>query len=405
MELLPRLRVDLDFFPSDSAEHPGLVIRDPLRYSDSVLVIPPVLVPCLALFDGEHSRLDLKELLVRITGQLQVSELEESLLGTLQAAGFLEDERFELLKRQKEQEFAGLEQRMASHAGAAYPDEPEALKRTLSSYLDGGPQREALESLVGVAAPHVSPWGGADCYRAAYTALSQQHKDKTFVILGTSHYGPPGRFGLTRKPFATPLGLAQTDQDLVEKLARQPAAIAEDYHQAIEHSIEFQVIFLQHLFGPDVRIVPILCGSFFLNLLQGKRPEEDKPVARFFDQLAEIGVLESHRLIWILGIDLAHMGRRYGDQRSAFAFSGWMNEIAQQDRQRLDRIAEGDREGFWEMLGRQDELRWCGSAPLYTFLQVAPRIKAKVRAYHQWQIDPQSVVSFAALSFHSAGTS
>ena len=31
-------------------------------------------------------------------------------------------------------------------------------------------------------------------------------------MLGTSHYGTPERFGLTRKPYATPFGPAGTDE-------------------------------------------------------------------------------------------------------------------------------------------------------------------------------------------------
>ena len=41
-------------------------------------------------------------------------------------------------------------------------------------------------------------------YRAAYRLLGSGYRDRTFVILGTSHYGTANRFGLTRK-WAIPL--------------------------------------------------------------------------------------------------------------------------------------------------------------------------------------------------------
>jgi AmmeMemoRadiSam system protein B len=50
---------------------------------------------------------------------------------------------------------------------------------------------------------------------------------------------------LTRKPFETPFGRTRIDKDLVDELAVQPAALMEDYCHAVEHSIEFQVLFLQ----------------------------------------------------------------------------------------------------------------------------------------------------------------
>ncbi len=45
------------------------------------------------------------------------------------------------------------------------------------------------ENLIGIAAPHVSPAGGYESYRAAYRLLGPRYKERTFVILGTSHYG------------------------------------------------------------------------------------------------------------------------------------------------------------------------------------------------------------------------
>jgi len=35
-------------------------------------------------------------------------------------------------------------------------------------------------------------------------------------------------------------------------------------------------------------------------------------------------------------------------------------------------------------------------------LKAAPRASGKLRRYQQWNIDEQSVVSFAALTFHAA---
>ena len=80
-------------------------------------------------------------------------------------------------------------------------------------------RRQANGDLFAIAAPHVSPQGGWQSYRAAYGMLRPEHKDRTFVILATSHYGEPEKFGLTRKNFRTPLGDAPTDTALVDWLA------------------------------------------------------------------------------------------------------------------------------------------------------------------------------------------
>src|SRR5258708_7125713 len=176
----------------------------------------------------------------------------------------------------------------------------------------------------------------------------------------------------------------------------------EDYCHSIEHSIEFQVLFLQFLYGPNIRILPILCGSFLRSIYQSAKPEGNEQVQRFFDSLGNLSAREGNKLFWVLGVDMAHMGRRYGDQMIARADEAEMAAVAERDQQRIERLTQSDAHGFWDLVQEnQDDLKWCGSAPIYTFLKVVPNARGDLRRYQQWNIDEQSVVSFAALSFHS----
>ena len=401
---LPRLRLGLDFMPSSDPDRPGLLIRDHYRFSDNMLLVPPPLVACLACFDGEQTELDLRENLVRATGEIQVGELEKHFVTTLSEAGFLEDEVFERLRQERVKAFAEAPVRESSHAGSAYPDEPEEARAQLAEFMkDATPATS--DSLVGMAAPHVSPFGGWESYRDAYAALNPAYGERTFVVLGTSHYGQPERFGLTRKPFVTPLGQTCTNVGLVDRLATAApgAVIMEDYCHAVEHSIEFQILFLQHVYGPHIHILPILCGAFVESIYQGAgQPEKNEDVRRFFDALGEINAKESGNLFFVLGVDMAHMGRRYGDELTARADEGEMLAVEQRDRQRIERMSAADPQGFWSLVQEnQDDLKWCGSAPIYTFLKAVPNARGDLRRYQQWNIDEQSVVSFAALTFRS----
>jgi AmmeMemoRadiSam system protein B len=393
--------MNLDFMGSPVPDRPGLMIRDPFRYTDAVIIVPPPLVESLQAFDGRQTDLDLRALLVRITGDLEVGALEENLIEVLSSSGFLEDERFARMKEETQRKFAESPTRAPVHAGSAYPDELGPLHDTLGQYM-GDTRSEAADGLVGIAAPHVSPSGGWRSYQAAYQAMAPAYRDRTFIVLGTSHYGEPERFGLTRKPYTTPIGESQVDGALVDWLAEHggPAVAMEDYCHAVEHSIEFQVLFLQYLYGPSIRVVPILCGPYARSLYGGGAPEKDDNVRRFLDALAEMGAREGSRLFWVLGIDMAHMGRRYGDQWVATADEGAMQAVAVRDQRRIERIAAGDAAGFWDLVQEnQDDLKWCGSAPLYTFLHVVPQARARLLRYEQWNIDEQSVVSFAGMSF------
>src|SRR5262245_10257631 len=175
---LPRLRPDLDIMPSPVREQPGLLLRDPFHYSETTLVVPPLLARCLGLFDGAHTELDLRAELTRLTGQVAVAEAVRHLVKALRDAGFLDDEVFAQLRAHKHGAFAAGAERPPAHAGSGYPDEASALSRTLDGYLTNGkpPRKPARGTnakaksapLMGIAAPHVSPEGGIASYAAAY---------------------------------------------------------------------------------------------------------------------------------------------------------------------------------------------------------------------------------------------
>lgn len=393
--------------PSPVEERPGLLLRDSLKYSDTVLIVPPQMVPCLTCFDGEHTVQDLHEMLYRMSGDLRAGEIGDQLTAALTRSGFLDDETFARLREERHREFAEAPAREAAHAGSGYPDTAEELTGIMRHWLTPEDSEASgaakTDHLIGIAAPHVSPEGGYASYRAAYSKLGPEFRDRTFVVLGTSHNGEPGKFGLTRKSYITPFGEARTDRALVDELERAAgnAVNMEDYCHATEHSIEFQVVFLQAVLGPDIKVLPILCGSFFRSIYAGGMPEDEEDVRRFLGSLGEIAAREEHRLCWVLGVDMAHMGIRYGDQFEAVAETDEMLGVAGRDKARMDRIAAGDPAGFWELVREnRDDLKWCGSSPFYTFLKVRPEARGTVDRYEQWNIDPNSVVSFAGMSFH-----
>jgi AmmeMemoRadiSam system protein B len=393
--------------PSPVGDRPGLLIRDSFHYSEAVLIVPPALVECLACFDGVQTSRDLRALLAVITGEIEAGEMERQIVEALSSSGFLEDANFERLRDAARQAFAEAPVREPAHAGSGYPLDPSDLRSTMRDWMGrdgigGSAAAQNGSGLIGLAAPHVSPVGGYRSYRAAYRLLTPEYCERTFVVLGTSHYGDPDKFGLTRKPYVTPFGATRTDTGLVEELtsAAPGAVTTEDYCHAVEHSIEFQVVFLQSIFGPSIRILPILCGSFARSIYLGGKPEDDDGVQRFLGALGDIAAREKNKLFWILGIDMAHMGRRYGDPFSALAQQEEMLRVDARDKTRIERVNAGDAEGFWgNVQENHDDLKWCGSSPLYTFLRVQPRARGSLELYEQWNIDPQSVVSFAGMSF------
>jgi MEMO1 family protein len=398
--ILPRLRSNLDIMLSPVADRPGLFIRDSFRYSDAQLIIPPPLISGLRLFDGIHTDLDLQQELTRVLESEEIGSIAENLFEALSGAGFLDNETYANMKQQRLAAFVESPVVPASHAGSAYPAEIVPLRSVMQGYFEGAASTQ--QRVIGIAAPHVSPQGGWQSYRAAYQELTPDLRDRTFVVLGTSHYGRPDTFGLTRKPFVTPFGTTRVDSALVNELGAQPGVLMEDYCYAVEHSIEFQVVFLQSIFGPDMRILPILCGSFWKGAQLGGPPEADENVKRFFAALGEIAEREKDRLFWVLGVDMAHMGQRYGDKFAAHADQDEMASVRERDMLRIEQINASDGRGFWDLIKENgDDLKWCGTSPFYTFMKAMPHARGTMQRYEQWNIDERSVVSFAGISFTS----
>jgi AmmeMemoRadiSam system protein B len=132
----------------------------------------------------------------------------------------------------------------------------------------------------------------------------------------------------------------------------------------------------------------------------GGVPEDDEHVKRFLSALAEIAEREQARLFWVLGVDMAHMGRRFGDNYAAHAERDEMTLVRERDKLRIERVNASDARGFWELVKENgDDLKWCGSSPIYTFMKAVPRARGKLLRYEQWNIDESSVVSFAGISF------
>ena len=205
-EVLPRLRFNLDFMPSSDPER---------RACTFAILITTLMRHCWfrrrwcrrsSASTGSRSTLDLRSELVRITGEIQVGEIEKHLYDALDEAGFLENDRYRELRAKREAEFA----RRAGTRGCIcrfrISGRPVQLAELLDSRV-GGPAR-AMERAIAIAAPHASPDGGWEAIAPPIRRCRSREEaaDKTFIILGTSHYGAPDRFGLTRKHFVTPFG-------------------------------------------------------------------------------------------------------------------------------------------------------------------------------------------------------
>jgi hypothetical protein len=404
----PALRPVESIVVPDATHGRLLVLRDTKGVTDAHAAIPPQLVPIVARFEGALTCEQIARDASRDLGEEVPVELVVKLADELERALFLDGPRYREALARIEHDFASAAVRPASHAGGAYSDDAEELRRYLDERcLDAAkPKTHAKREgrLVGLVAPHIDPWRGAVGYGHAYGAMKRALSDQdvdTFILLGTSHAPMRRPFALCRKGFATPLGTLAPDVAAIDALADAAVfdAYADQFNHKKEHSLEFQVVFLQHLVGKrDVKIVPVLAG-LGEHQARATDPSGDSAVEAFLGALRSVVDSRGGRAVLVAGADLAHIGPRFGDERPD---ESRLQELHATDRASLGHAVAADARAFWEhVAGDLATRRVCGLAPIYSLLRALPQgARGDVLHYEQTvDKDDGSVVSHAAMGY------
>jgi len=426
----PRLRA-LEAFPVDHEGQRCVALRDPAGFTDQIAVLPAPLLDLVSLFDGEHSVEEMRRVLKERHGEAPSIEQIAAVIERFDEAGFLDSDRFRDRRRALEDAFHRNPVRPAAHAGGAYAGEPDALRAQIDDFFSGpdGPgtaitgdvSTDPLASpspaarnaalprsadnpsprLTGLLAPHIDFHRGGSTYAWAYKELLERSDADLYVILGTCHAGMPDPVAITLKPFDTPLGAVAADREFYEALSRragQDLLASEPAHRA-EHSIEFQAVMLQHLVAPrrSFTILPVLVSYLHEAVWTRGDPEADPRVPRFVDALRDTLAASERRVCLIAGVDLAHVGPRFGDPEPNTSRSLALVEHA--DRGMLESVVAGDARGFFASVAfDRDARRICGLSPIYTLLRLLPEARGRLLRYTQWP-DPEGAVTFCAVSF------
>jgi MEMO1 family protein len=413
----PRLRA-LEAFPIEQDGQRAVGLRDPAGFTDQVAVLPVPLLEVVSLFDGEHSLREIRDVVsARHAGTLSEADIA-AVAERLDEAGFLDSPRFAARRVRIEAAFAASPGRPAAHAGGAYADEPAVLRAQIDGFFrhPEGPGPAVVSAfdlrspqgatsvgrpLRGVLAPHIDFGRGGPTYAWAYREVLERSDADCFVILGTCHAGMRDPFAATLKPYETPLGPAAVDRDFLEALDRRyrESLLGSEGAHRIEHSIEFQAVMLRWALGDrrPFTVVPLLASFLHEAVWEGRAPEDDPRVPRFLEALAETIAAAGRRVCVIGGVDLAHVGPRFGDATPNTPAS--LAEVERDDRAMLDAVMAGDAAGFYASVARDgDARRICGLSPIYAFLRALPGAEGRLVRYSQWP-DPQGAVSFCAAAF------
>jgi AmmeMemoRadiSam system protein B len=394
----------------DHQGQPFALIQDPQgAFTNPVLVPLDTFVHICRHFDGQLTVEEIRGRVQRETGQIIPAGTIEKLVGELDRAMVLDGPAYASFRST----FRESDRRPAALAGRSYAATDPDLRFQLTQLFQspggagppalGGPQR--IGRLRGVLSPHIDFRRGGKVYTWSYKELGEQPEIDTFVILGVAHQFCRRRFALTLKDFETPMGVVRTDRTYVERIAQVAGAELFDdelVHRA-EHSIEFQVVFLQYVLGRerDFSIVPILVGSFHDHIERGVDPIEDPDVSRFVQALRLAEEASGKNVVYIGGIDLCHVGPEFGD---AAPVDVQIQDVVRRfDREMLDHAAAGNPTGWFQTAANVSN-RWrvCGLAATYTMLHAIGPAQGRLLKYDQ-AIDERRTccVSFASMVFHA----
>ncbi len=272
-------------------------------------------------------------------------------------------------------------------AGSWYPADPEDLKETIRDlFLDetfgpGFDPKDQIEKckkqLVGIAVPHAGYFFSGPIAAHSYAHLYSHMKEiDTAIILGPNHqFGYPPISIFPEGSWELPFGNVEIDTEFVEFAERyentsfHQVTQFEGESQKYEHSIEIQVPFLQYLYGPKFRILPICYGNQDFH-------QTGKIISQFLFDL--ISNFDERKIAVIASSDLSHDP----DIKLLETNDQKMLELLEQDK--LEDAIE-----FRELVG----MTMCGYGPVFTLADLTRKFgnpKNKILKYaHSSVIRPR----------------
>ncbi|HEY3198106.1 MAG TPA: AmmeMemoRadiSam system protein B [Nitrospirales bacterium] len=405
----PKLR-NLEFFPVREAENQSVGLRDPQGISKEILFLPPNVFYLIQFLDGRHTRNQIAGEYLKRFGELLLPNWVDKFLADLDEKLFLEGDRFEEAKKSLAEGYRKETIRAVAYAGKSYEADAEKLKAQLDGFFtskegpESGRSEHAGQRIKAIVAPHVELAMAGPVYAWAYKELREADCPDVFIILGAARGIINTLFACTDKNFETPLGTVHTDREFA-RLFRQHGGepfYEEEIAHRNDHAIEFQTLFLQHVFGgkKPFTIVPVLCSFSHMHFSHPDLVQQGERIPEFIGALKKTLESLGKDVCFIVSGDLAHIGMRYGDPRPPTDFQ--FNKTMQADLAMLKHAEKGDARGFLEFIQREDDARRIGILPpLYTMLNLLNAANGAVLRYDRATVDQyNSTVTYCAMAYY-----
>ncbi|MEN3045877.1 MAG: AmmeMemoRadiSam system protein B [Candidatus Hydrothermales bacterium] len=289
MEERPKLRY-FDIIPQSR----GFILVDPFSISKEMFLSKNSFL-LLSLIDGKSTISDIKSKFLKMTGII-LSDMEIiNFINALDQNFLLYNERF-LTKVKEEKEKIKNE----SFKEIKYLNNLEELRKSIEKKYF-----EVTKKIKGVIVPHIDLRVAISTYQKFFSILQSVKESKIFV-LGVSHFWYEVPFSVFPKNFKVGEKIVETDFELIEKISKLfDYDITSDYFAyKREHSVEFPVLFISFLNENKKVVVSLVSESDIKKL----REISQKIIEVLKDLKEDIFLISS--------IDLSHVGRKFGDDKS-----------------------------------------------------------------------------------------
>ncbi len=377
----------------------GLVLVCRLGISEPAFV-PAALLPIVGLFDGQRSVAAICAEAGAALGEVVEEAFVRDLVRQFDRRLLLHSDAWQRAVAARQQAFLGQRVRPPRHAGSAgYPAEPSALRAALREVVPLAPGTGPAAR--GVVAPHIDLARGRAGYAAAYGFLGAAAPADLYVIFGTGHQGPAAPLTGLAMDWATPLGTVTTDRAFLARVEATigPAAADDAFLHEAEHSIEFQVLWLQHLAelrgGAPFEVVGFLCGSL---PSESGDPDQERYADRLLTALRAAATASGRRVCYVGGADLAHLGPFFGDGQPVD--DARLARLQRDEQGHLDLLVQGRPGRFHQAIhGHGNPDRVCSAPAIWLTARLAG---GPGRLLHHGQAaaaDGSQVVSFCGLGW------
>jgi AmmeMemoRadiSam system protein B len=401
-ETLPKMRETIAYDLIEENGEQFAILYDSEGYIAQPAYIPAELLGILDIFDGTTP---MTEFVKNIKSTPDGNEFDfdsfNEMIDFMDNFGFFETPAFDKIKADVDV-YLNAPARPAVCAGNTYKADPEGLRAQLDSILRF-PSKSASFAPKAYAVPHIDFRTGdsaCEAYSAVYNSVRKADAD-LFVIFGTSHYSNDALFMMTDKHFDTPLGVVETDREILTSFKSSLGFEFPNFDTAhrYEHSIELQVVMLKYLF-PDreFKILPILCGSFQWFMSEGRSPNDDPFFQKFTENLRDTIEKSGRKAVYIASGDFSHIGNRFDDVLPATEL---LDSTRQLDSEYSEKLANCLPEEFFQAVAHShDVTKLCGVAPFYSMMRTAQVAKGEQLSYGVWNDkETESAVTFSSIAF------